>query len=215
MHQVVLEEAVALTDPIFEKELTLPEPPIHFKDKIDALKEAELPRQQAACIFDMRKWQAKQLGFQSMEGNTIVRMLMGESYNKHRDGDRHEIEWLYNHHNDKVEKTWGGNAIIYSLVEKKGLWYLPPFQNQVKWEVQSGRLDYLKRELPYGVILRINELKKLKLFNAFRVYAPMDAWFKQIDIDPIVVGEIFLMPPDDNGKYVKTADSESYFIASW
>lgn len=213
---LTLEEIVNETTPIFEnKELVVPEPPIRFKDQIDALDEAELPRQKTACIFDMRKWQVEQMGFKPVKIGEVVQMLMGEPHNQCKDGETQKIEWVYNHHNDEVSKTWTSKASIYYKTEKKGLWHLPPFAKRVKWEVQQGRLDYLKRELPYGVVLRLNELKKLKLFNSFTVVAPMDAWLKQSDIDPVIVANLYQIPPDDNGNYNSAGSISSYFVARW
>jgi hypothetical protein len=100
-------------------------------------------------------------------------------------------------------------------VEKKGLWYYPPFGKVTKWEVHSGKLDYLKREIPYGVVLRINKLKELKLFNAFGAVAPKEAWWSQKEIDPIIFGAIWEMPPDDQGKITTAGNSKLYFIAKW
>jgi hypothetical protein len=211
-----LEQIATSTLPIFEnKELVLPEPPVRFKDQLAALDEASLPRQRTACLFEMRQWQAKEMGFVEIAISEIVAMLMGESHTDYKDGETHKIEWVYNHHNDEVSKTWTSKTGIYYRMEKKGLWHLPPFAKRVKWEVQHGRLDYIKRELPYGVVLRINELKKLKLFNSFAIVAPMAAWLKQSDIDPIVIANIYQIPADDKGDYTNAGNIASYFVAKW
>lgn len=212
---LTLEQIVTETTPIFEKDLVLPEPPVRFKDQLEALHEAKLPRQRSACIYDMRVWQAETLGFKAITIEAIVQMLMGEPHTDHKDGETHKLEYVYNHHNDEVSNTWTAKAAIYYRREKQGLWHLPPFKKMTKWEVQHGRLDYLKRELPYGVVLRINELKKLKLFNSFAVVAPMEAWLKQSDIDPVVIANLYQIPPDDNGKYTNVGSMKMYFIAKW
>jgi hypothetical protein len=212
---LTLEQCVNETEPIFENELTIPEAPVKFKDQIDSLDEANLPRQKSACIYAMRRWQAEKMGFKEFTVAELVEMLMGEPHNNKKDGEKHNIEWVYEHHNDKVCTSWHRTAMIYYRVEKKGFWYLPPFAKQVKWEVQHGSLDYLKREIPYGVVLKINELKKLKFFNSFSIVAPMEAWWKQKDIDPIVIAHLYQIPPDDKGEYSNAGELTNHFIAKW
>lgn len=209
-------EIVAETNPIFEKELVLPEPPIRFKDQIEALKEAKLPRQRSACIFEMHNWQAKELGFKQMTVSEMVKTLMGEPHTDlRRDGEKQKNEWLYNHHTGEIDTTWTYTQLSYARLERTNLWHLPPFCKKTKWEVLTGKMDYLKREIPYGVVLKINELKKLKIFNSFNIAAPKDAWLTQKEIDPILYGSIFQMPPDDTGKYSNVGAATDYFIARW
>jgi hypothetical protein len=212
---LTLEQTVVETASIFEKELVIPIAPIKFKDQIEALEQSNLPRQRSACIHDMRRWQAKEMGFKELTDASMIEMLMGESHTDHKNGDKHKIEWLYNHHTGNVGTTWTSVATIYYRQERAGAWHLPPFAKQIKWEVQDGKLDYLKREIPYGVILKINELKNLKIFNSFGVMAPKDAWFTQKEIDPIVYGLIYQLPPDDENNHTAVGSISQYFIAKW
>lgn len=212
---LTLEEIVNETAPIFESSLTLPEPPIKFKDQIEALEKANLPRQKAAAIYDMRKWQVEKLGLKELGISDAVKILMGQQHTAHRDGDKHKIEYVYNHHTGQIENAWTGTATIYYRKERIHPWYKPPFIKQIIWECQSGKLDYLKREIPYGVILKINELKELGIFNSFSAVAPIEAWWKQKDIDPIVLGHLWQLPPDDDGKYSQTGFATTFFIAKW
>lgn len=212
--QFKLSDVKESVEHVFDKPLELPEPSIFWRDKIEALKESDLEKHRAACIFDMRKWQVEELGFQRIESGDMVEMIMGEratgiSTEKRA---RQEHEWAYDHHNDEMlSKSWGGPPVVFDRIVSKGLWYLPPFAEKKIWSVQFGKLDYLKREIPYGVILRINECKKQKIFNAFSVMAPMEAWERKTDIDPIVVGSIWELPP---GKET-VGQVAHYFIAQW
>jgi hypothetical protein len=217
---LTLSETKSKTDSIFENTLVLPKPPQIWHDKLEALTEAKLDQQRSALIFDMRKWQAKELGFEEISSSEMVKMLMGEEHTETDEGkDRHSYEWCYDHHLDIVldkKDNWGGNPTIFNRVVRKGLWYVPPFSKVKVWSVQFGKLDYLKREIPYGVILKINECKALKLFNVFNVLAPMEAWEKKTDIDPIVVATIWEMPPKVNGKDSRIAGQVAhYFLAQW
>ena len=198
-----LDEVKAQTLKIFEHEgLTLetpkvPEPSPIWREKIDALAEANLMAQRSSAIFDMRCEQAAKMGFVRLESSQMVKMLMGDPHTETFEGkDRQNHEWIYCHHTDTAETktTWGGTPTIFIRKTRTNAWFLPPFSKKEIWRVQFGKLDYLKREIPYGVVLRINELKKLKLFNAFSVLAPMEAWERKTDIDPIVVASIWEYP---------------------
>jgi len=175
-----LEEVKVQTQKIFEHEgvgletLRIPEPSPVWREKITALEEAGLLNQRSSAIFEMRCEQAAKMGFVQLQSGEMVRMLMGEPHTETTDGtDRHNNEWVFDHHtgNEEAPSTWGGKPTIFIRKARAGLWYLPPFAKKEQWRVQFGKLDYLKREIPYGVVLRINELKKLKLFNAFHVIA--------------------------------------------
>ena len=216
-----LQEIMATTSQIFQsddgwKKPTLPEPPIIWKDKIAALEEANLSSQRAACIFEMRCWQAKELGFHQVTTVDLVKMLMGEPHTDTEDAaERQNYEWAYNHHDNKLlEKIWGGKPVLFKRIIRNGLWHLPPFSKKLIWTCQFGKLNYLKREIPYGVVLRLNECKELKLFNCFNVLAPMEAWQRKTDVDPIVVATIWELPPTD-GKFNTAGQSAHFFLAQW
>ena len=151
------------TELVFEKEnLTIPEPNHHWKRKLEALEEAHLHQQRRDCLFDMRCEQAEMLGFEAIESSKMIEMLMGESHNTVKEdvGERQNHEFFYNHitgitlEGDKC--NWGSKPIQFSLQEKKFQWHIPPFGMIEKWRCQFGKLDHLKREIPYGVVLRIN-----------------------------------------------------------
>jgi hypothetical protein len=217
-----LKEVKEQTSLIFEeddekKHLVLPTPPTIWKDKLEALEAAGLEKQRSNVIFDMRRWQAKEMGFEEIESATMVKMLMGEAHTDSYSGsERQTYEYAYDHHNHVLlGKDWGGPPTIFRLQRRKGLWHLPPFSKQTIWEVQFGKLDYLKREFPYGVILRINEVKALNLFNVFHVMAPMEAWEKKTDIDPIVVATIWELPPVEDKKNRQAGQVAHFFLAQW
>ena len=62
---MILEELKAKTDKAFDK-LEIPQPQIHWKDKLDALSEQKLQRQYERCLMDMRSEQAKTMGFEPL-----------------------------------------------------------------------------------------------------------------------------------------------------
>jgi hypothetical protein len=216
---ITLEEVQKQTESIFEpNDLKIPEPPVTWKDKLIALNEANLLKQKAALLLDMRKWQANQMGFKEIETNDLPKMLMGKDFTEQGelpDSERQAYEWSYNHHTDQILEKWGGNPTQWHRKVKVGPWFLPPFSKKLIWTVRMGKLDYLKREIPYGVILKINECKKIKLFNCFNVIAPLEAWQQKTTIDPIVVATIWELPPNDQGEFKMAGNSAHFFLAQW
>lgn len=219
---LLLEEVKQKTDSVFgQDELVVPEPSHHWRRKLEALEEARLPKQRAAAIFDMRCEQAKMLGFEQIEMEQMVEMLMGEPHTDHNertDLQRQNHEWFYNHHTGVILEgnacNWGGHPHDYFRLERKSRWYLPPFSKHETWRCRFGKLDYLKRDIPYGVVLRIQEVKKLNLFNVFNVLAPQDAWERKTDIDPIVTATIWEIPPVDKGN-ATAGQAAHFFLAQW
>jgi len=218
----VKESTKPITDKLETQELQIPEPSKHWERKIAALEEASLANQRAAAIFDMRCEQAEMLGFKKIHTSEMVKMLMGDSHTETDKGEERQThEYAYFHVTGKEllgkDCDWGGKSTIFIRKEKVNAWFLPPFREQEVWRCQFGKLDYLKREIPYPVVLQLNELKKLKLFNAFSVLAPMEAWERKTDIDPIMVATIWETPPnEEKGKESTTAGQTAhFFLAQW
>ena len=208
------------TDKVFENEnLTLPEPNHHWKRKLEALEEACLEKQHRSCLFEMRCEQAETLGFKAIDTEEMVEMIMGEKHTHDKEvGKRQNHEFFYNHITGTTlagnDCNWGAIPTQMYHMYKKNPWYMAPFSFSEKWRCQFGKLDYLKREIPYGVVLRINEVKKLNLFNVFNIMAPMEAWERKTDIDPIVVGTIWSIK-DKNGKANHADQVQHFFLAQW
>lgn len=215
---MLLQEVKEKTEGIFGEKLIVPEPAFHWKDKIEALEVAGLTSHRVDAIFDMRCEQASKMGFERMTSGELVEMLMGESYTKEVTGkERQNHEWIYNHHTGETETkgcTWGSAPVDFVRIEKANKWYLPPFCTEQKWSCRFGRLNHLKRTIPYGVVLRINEVKELNLFNAFNVIAPVEAWERKTDIDPIVVATIWSIEKKPEGGS-SAGQVAHYFLAQW
>jgi len=224
---MLLEEVKKNTELIFApseengEKLSLPEPSPHWQRKIEALEEASLWRQRQAAIFDMRCEQADTMGFQKLTSDEMVVMIMGEEHTHDEEGQRQSYEWFYNHHTDKTETTdckWGGSVEDFIKMEKKNRWFLSPFSETEKWRCRFGKLDHLKQEIPYGVVLKMQELKKLNLFNVFNILAPIEAWERETDIDPIVVATIWEITDKENESPEKlnaAGQVAHYFLAQW
>ena len=225
---LTLTEVKVRTDEIFDFEktgqegLVLPEPSLHWKRKLEALEEAHLTQQWRECLFDMRCEQAKMLGFERIDTDVMVEMLMGQPSTESGENEKEERqnhEWVYNHLTDKTlngkECNWGGKPTDFFRLEKKAPWHWPPFAKIEVWRVRFGCLDYIRREIPYGVVLRMQEVKKLNLFNCFSIMAPVEAWERKTDIDPIIVATMWSFA-DKDGKEMNSAGTTAhFFLAQW
>lgn len=202
--------------------LVVPSPGPDWQRKLEALENTNLKNQRNAAIFDMRCQQAEKLGFIKIHSSNLISLLMGEDHTDEKtreDLPRQEHEWMYNHHTDITldgkECNWGGYPVDFFRMERKSLWYIPPFSKVEKWRVRFGKLDYLKRTIPYGVVLRMMEVKELNLFNAFSVAAPIEAWERKTDIDPIVVASIWEITKNEKGTNLTAGQVAHYFLAQW
>jgi len=214
----ILTEVKERTDKIFEKGLSVVPNSDFFTDyqrKVEAYKEACLEFQTEDVLFELRCKQAEELGFESYSHRELVKMLTGEYPDSgFKEGRERQVhEYFYQHYDDKELKgsdcTWGSRPIKYSKTERKFL------KKNTKWTIQVGKLNYLRKTIPYGVVLKINELKKLKLFNSFEVLAPIELWEKDIpDIDPIVCAQISSIIRRPNGR-MGSDKNKNYFIAQW
>jgi hypothetical protein len=212
---LTLEEIKATTANIHITSL----PPINNEDwtrKIKALQEAHLYDQMNRVKFEARVWQAEQLGFVRLTGKEAVTMLMGKppTFSMKELDQTHRHEYLYDHVYDTDKHT----SFLFSSLDgfhptdfyryERRRWF--PLTHKKVWTCRMGSLGALAKDIPYGVVLRVNEVKNLKLFNAFTAVAPIELWLDKPTprTDPIVLATI----------YANTYNVEKaahFFLAQW
>lgn len=210
------------TKGIFGGDNGIPIPEISWQRKLDTFEAAGLLKDRARAIFSMRCEQAEKMGFQKVHATELVTAMMGEAPTTEvTEAERQNHEWFYNHHTgvviDDPKKSWGCKPTDYIKTWRKNGWWLPPFNTVRKWTVRFGKISQLKRDLPPDISLRLVDMKSLKLFNAFSVLAPLEAFETQTDISPVVIASIWEIPPDDkeNDKYSTSGFQANYFLAKW
>jgi len=190
---------------------------VQNKDELSALKEAGLTNHYADILFDLRCQTAEHFGFTRMTLRQMVELLMQSEVQKEfmpRDEKRQNYQWYYDHLQNLVfegaENNWGAIPTDFSGQI-----------NHKKWTCRFGKLNYLKKSIPYGVVLRMLELRKLRIFNCFNVIAPVEAWREnKIDIDPILCGTIHTIISQPNSrtgaKQSFASGTEAHFVvAQW
>lgn len=217
---MTLKELDERTGEIFGANNTIPQPEIVWQRKLDALEAAGLHKERAAAIFEMRCTQASEMGFLKVTIAELVKEITGDSHT-HSDtnAERQNHEWFYNHHNDDLitdpSKSWGGKPNDYKFMWRKNGWWLPPFTKVAKWNIRLGKIGYVKRQMPHDLALRVHDLKKLKIFNVFNYLGPVESYEKDTEMKGVVLGAVWEIPPDAEGKYGTSGICQYYYIGTW
>lgn len=205
--------------------ITVPEPPLMFKQQIEAYDANDLTQQYVDTVHQMRCWQLEKLGFTKVDVAQIAEAIMGKPHTHYWDGekekDRPELErqvheWMYNHLSGTTlagkDSTWGSRPTQWYRIERVApFWWLPPFMAKEVWRIQYGKLNYIKKQIPVEIAARLQYAKKLGLFNAFTAVAPMAAWTEDSKSDPVLLGCVWPFNPAQN-----KSDAESfYYLGRW
>jgi hypothetical protein len=138
-----------------------------------------------------------------------------------------KIEWCYNHHVDSDSRDsrergdgageWKGcvtrTPAIYERWEKNGPWYLPPFSKKLAYRWMLFNVDALVAPVPYGIMLKMAEARKTKLFNSFIALAPRAAFSAPKTIDPVIMAVQWEFRRTDDGWY--TGNHACWFLGRW
>lgn len=206
-----------------QDDLELPEPNEIEKRKLEAITQqlggyhASLQRYKTRC------WQAETLGLDQFTLREVAKLLTGQDYTK-------------------VKTWWGwdGKPGEWERIDDREKWsdcifeyFYDPFGN-VTWSnigleplfvkgrgpmLMLGRLSDFNAEIPYAALLKVNQFKKIKIFNCFSILGPRNAFRSQrksfqCPLSPVLVGCIYnfdYSPQDlDDPNYVAY-----YPLAKW
>lgn len=219
-----IQECIEATRPLFERsEAALPEaPPIsaHWQRKIEAMEANGLRRQAELVKFEQRCDQAARFGFTPLQPAEMVEMLMGQPHTYVRRGEPLPLEYVYNHHTDAVEQgqncPWERGVRIFVRQGWRGM---IGGEARAVWRCCFASPDHLTITIPYGVALKMLEVKQLRLFNTFNILAPIEAWQENVieKIDPILAGAVWQITrnPDTRRGGLVPGKIQDFFIAQW
>ena len=171
-----------------------------IEDKFNAACENNLYALAARFALEYREEQANILGLQKINRAECYTLLTGKQYHFHYEYrfKRYNVEYFYNHDDNSISYDYTYNVEDY-------------WRYGFSDVIRQGTLSALKVDIPYGVLLRLTELKKLKIFNSFSVFAPKRCFNKaNLSIDPIITGNIETI----NSKGISSQISH-YFVAQW
>ncbi len=216
---LTLEQIAKETDALCEKELTIPSIDVQTKDYLAAYKENNLTVHATELNFQVKCDIATKMGFKKISDEDIVRMLTNDYKPKIKstiDGTLGCSSQFYDPLFDKTFQAWFKARIL-----KPGFW------SKGDWEpIHMVPPSGLKCAIPYGVLLRMIEIQKLKFFNCLFAFAPEhlireDCYTKLPKLDPIIVATLtkgHKLIQWANHKEIQLADSTQFvhfFIAKW
>lgn len=180
-----------------------------IRRRIEAFQSAGMLSHADELIFNIRCNRAR-LKFATCPLSSFVEILTGKPHTHlFESTERQPYEWAYNHLDGKEyvspNCTYYTDQIVFARIEKR-------FWDNLKevWRVQVDRLDAFEPKVPYGIVLKINEIKKLKLFNAFCILAPT-AQYKSLNT-AMALGEIWHLTREVDFYSVNRA---YFLIAKW
>jgi hypothetical protein len=176
----MLQELELQVKELFEQTVDLSE----YKDKIILSKELNLPNQ----TYFFRKQLLEKYGLKRMSPEDAILAMHN---NLGTVGSRQATD----------EKHTYNNLIVNVGTRTHTL-------NNIKTVYKTGCVNYLYEEIPYGILLRMNELTKLDAIQAFFAVAPLDKWTQgeTITQDPVIFASI-INP--------KQPSWENYFLGRW
>ncbi len=184
-----------------------------FQMRAQAYMDANLSSHLRILSYDYRVDKAKNLGLIAHPLDKFVSILMGNPPTRISTSWGHfTYEYVY----DFVKNTELDRSDLWvpNLTFLRGHWW-----SKDHYVVQNRPMGQLLRPIPYGVVLRLQEIKELKLFNAFSVLAPREAFAtQQFAHDPIVIGEMWRNETPQRNEYDSLYDSTQqtyFFIAKW
>jgi hypothetical protein len=214
-----LEELAEKTEAVLSLDegegLQLPDLSIQTKDYIDAYRALGLTNHESDLHFYAKCEIAKKVGLQQVSEEEVTKMLIGDEAAKVKSTiaslSTVEVEEFFDPLFNKIYRA-----------NYRGRTFHPPFWSTAAWEpIHMVPLSGLKCAIPYGVLLRIIELKKLNFFNCFLAFAPesviREGTYSRIArVDPVIVASL-AKGHKKSGDRILTDNIEfaHFFVAKW
>lgn len=228
---MLLQELIESTNKCFESSIQVKQNE-NLESRVIQLRKLNLDEQAWTALYEYRIWQAKQLGMVEVNLEDMVEMMTGSKPSRSSRGRSMKYSWFYSHRTNSDFNTnehfvdipnglgWVTRTIMVELrfptiVFKKSRFF------RCLWSYRFGDPNLLRQAIPYGVSLRMNELRETNIFNTFHAIAPSNAWKKEYQskpIDPVIVASIYENMPDErkNISYSRYSGRVThFFVAKW
>lgn len=174
----------------------------------------KLNRERAKTLLEYRCWQATAIGFPKVEIKNFVESYMGSaSTATYDDNNKTRYDWIMNHHINRNEaKRWYKSKFYWQRYENQGMFSWPPFHSDLIWECRLVKLNDIKEEIPYLVMLRLLQAKALDLFNTFHV---IEVTKSPKPKKHLLLGSIFELPPNRYKKFEESGLIVHFLISDW
>lgn len=163
--------------------------PQHILRMIESYTSTGMVQHAEQLLFKCRCDHAVAQGFIKHPLADFVKMIMDQPHNQTVEPNKSSIsvyDWVYDHHTDQEVTSpnccWVYVPQIFSRSTKK------LFSREWKedWRCRLDTLDRFKNHVPISILLRMNEIRSLKIFNAFSVLFP-----ETTKKEPIILAEIW------------------------
>lgn len=139
---------------------------MNINEYIGAFKVAGLQMHEYEMKYVQRKNEAFKKDFIKVTQEEVVRKITKDEKTRiiaKYDNYYHKVrmEWFYNNNTNDFPSCYFLRVV-----------FKPPFFSRVKWKVNMVSLIDLKAIIPYDTLQRIEEIKKLNLFNCFYAFIP-------------------------------------------
>jgi hypothetical protein len=190
-----------------------PVPPVDpdRERRLEAYREARLGGHVEDMMREDRTTRAEAAGFCALPIAAIVADLMGSPPTAaHSEQQSQRYERI---RGNRSTDDWHMFTDVYPILFVRARTPLGRFGPCV-WRARMGVVNRLAVAIPYGVVLRMNEVWEARLFDCFHAIAPLDAWRPApVRVDPVIVGTIF--PQFQDYRWRPDRDGVHFPIARW
>jgi hypothetical protein len=215
-----LETLAKKTDAVLslDEEFKLPDLSAQTKDYIDAYRKLGLTNHESDLHFYAKGEIAKKAGLQEVSEEEIVRMLTGDEVTP----IKKSIDVSYFTDIEEFFDPLFNKQ--YRASFRKRVFHAPFFSRTKFEDIHMIPLSGLKCAIPYGVLLRVLELKKLNFFNCFLAFAPESViregtYARVARVDPIIVASLakgHVREFGRNGRInTQAVEFKHFFVAKW
>lgn len=225
---------------------SIPRFPEEMQRLLKEYRDAGLDQQAAQIIHEARKWQARKVGFELVaesawdyanwhfgipDMDRLLTQLAGApptSAHVERNNSQ-SMEWIWHHlyeqesvpvakraeAKQEADRQWTGNTRNPIRYRRKTGW----LRRRGGYDWVLWNLNELIKPIPFGVMLKIAEAKRSRLFNCFAALAPRDCFGLSerpvIDADPVVFAVQYGFVANSNGHFVNSGDHAYFFLGQW
>lgn len=211
-----------------DKPIALPRPLPQDDEALHVYRHAGFVNHANDQIFKIRCWQAEKMGFPPVTLEEVACQMAVDmppclEVVRIDDGQR-QLEWYYDISADKEYRPGrhgGAKKMMQSRIrrvrhtEEHLLWLFPYRQEHVVWEMWHRPVDELVAPIPLGVVLRMEEIKRAKLFSSFSVIAPAALFRRTLPdrLDPVLLGAVARSPIE--GCVPSNEGVRHFVVARW
>ena len=152
-------------------------PPQELTDRIEAAERAGIELQKSLAIIALRCWRAEHEGYKQVDPERVALSLCQQADKKRVRRTKDDRISIETYKQPWISRLLSNSSEIYS-------------DDKLVSHVVIASCDQLATPMPYGVLLKMAELKESGLFDGFLAIAPSECFVRPTHDDPVIVGII-------------------------